>query len=144
MCHTTSYHVIILPLFMLVLCNITNKIRKRTDTTVAFNQEYSRVSYPLRNVSTLSTGSGSSKDTHTGVGGIGPRGLPKNYNICLEEEIFRLILRATGFDWLTQASSTSNNALSYIRTWRVTRARTGLSPPAGYLNKPWDYKITEW
>ena len=22
--------------------------------------------------------------------------------------------------------------------WRITRARTGLSPPAGYLYKPWD------
>ena len=32
---------------LLVFCNITNKIRKRTDTTVAFTQEYSRVSYPL-------------------------------------------------------------------------------------------------
>ena len=37
------------------------------DTAVAFTQEYSRVSYPLRNVSTLSIGSGSSKDTHVGV-----------------------------------------------------------------------------
>ena len=25
-----------------------------------------------------------------------------------------------------------------IQTWRITRARTGLSPPAGYLYKPWD------
>ena len=49
---------------LLVFCNVTNKIHKRTDTTLAFTQEYSRVSYPLRNVSTLSTGSGSSKDTH--------------------------------------------------------------------------------
>ena len=45
--------------------------------TVAFTQEYFGVSDPMRNVSTLSTGSGSSKDTHTGVGGIGQRGLPK-------------------------------------------------------------------
>jgi hypothetical protein len=52
---------------MLVFCNVTNKIRKPTDITVAFIQEYSRVSYPLRNVSTVSTGSGSSKDTHTFV-----------------------------------------------------------------------------
>ena len=52
---------------VLVFCNITNKIHKRTDTAVAFTQEYSRVSYPLRNVSTLSMGSGSSKDTHAGV-----------------------------------------------------------------------------
>jgi len=52
---------------LLVLCNVTNKIRKRTDTAIAFTQEYSKVSYPLKNVSTLSTGSGSSKDTHTGV-----------------------------------------------------------------------------
>ena len=47
------------------------------DTAVAFTQEYSRVSYPLGNVSTLSTGSGSSKDTHAGVGGIEKRGLSK-------------------------------------------------------------------
>ena len=53
---------------LLVFCNVTNKIRKRTDTAVTFTQEYSRVSYPLRNVSTLSAGSGSSKDTHAGVG----------------------------------------------------------------------------
>ena len=52
---------------MLVLCNVTNKILKRTDTAVAFTQEYSRVSYPLRNMSTLFTGSGSSKGTHAGV-----------------------------------------------------------------------------
>ena len=38
---------------LLVFCNDTNKIRKRTDTAVAFTQEYSRVSYPLRNMSTL-------------------------------------------------------------------------------------------
>ena len=62
---------------MLVLCNVTNKIRKRTDTAVAFTQEYSRVSYPLGNVSTLSTGAGSSKDTHAGVGRIGQRRLSK-------------------------------------------------------------------
>ena len=29
---------------VLVFCNVTNKIRKRTDTAVAFTQEYSRVS----------------------------------------------------------------------------------------------------
>ena len=52
---------------LLVFCNVTNKIRKRTDTAVTFTQEYSRISYPLRNVSTLSTGSGSSKDRHAGV-----------------------------------------------------------------------------
>ena len=56
---------------LLVLCNVTNKIHKRTDTAVAFTQEYSKVSYPLRNVSTLSMSSGSSKDTHTGVEEIG-------------------------------------------------------------------------
>ena len=53
---------------MLVFCNVTNKIRKRTDTVVAFTQEYSRVSYPLGNVSTLPTGLGCPR-THTGVGG---------------------------------------------------------------------------
>ena len=51
----------------MVLCNVTNKIRKRTDTAVAFTQEYSRVSYPLRSVGMLSTDSGSSKDTHADV-----------------------------------------------------------------------------
>ena len=49
---------------LLVLCNVTNKIRKRTDTAVAFTQQYSRVSYLLGNVSTLSMGSDSSR-THT-------------------------------------------------------------------------------
>ena len=43
---------------VLVLYNVTNKICKRTDTAVAFTQEYFRVSYPLGNVSTLSRGSG--------------------------------------------------------------------------------------
>ena len=41
---------------LLVFCNIMNKIRKRTDTAVAFTQEYFRVSYPLGNVSTLPMG----------------------------------------------------------------------------------------
>ena len=50
-----------------------NKIRKRTDTIVAFTQEYSRVSYPLGNVSAVSTGSGSFKDTHADVGEIEER-----------------------------------------------------------------------
>ena len=27
---------------------------------------------------------------------------------------------------------------SSIRMWRITKARTGLSPPAGYLYKSWD------
>ena len=49
---------------LLVFCNVTNKIRKRTDTAVAFTQEYYRVSYPLGNVSTLPTGSGCPR-THT-------------------------------------------------------------------------------
>ena len=58
-----------------------NKIRKHTDTA-----EYSRVSYPLRNVSTLSTGSGSSKDTHAGVEKTEERTF-YILNLCLEEEI---------------------------------------------------------
>ena len=49
---------------VLVFCNVTNKICKRTDTAVAFTQEYSRVSYSLGNVSTLPTGSGYLR-THT-------------------------------------------------------------------------------
>ena len=52
---------------VLVFCNVTNKIRKRTDTAVVFTQEYSRVLYALRNVSTLSMGLVSSKDTHVDV-----------------------------------------------------------------------------
>ena len=72
--------------YVLVFCNVANKIRKRTDTAVAFTQEYSRVSYPLRNVSTLSTGSGSSKDTHAGVEKIEERTFYIQ-NLCLEEEI---------------------------------------------------------
>ena len=55
-----------------------------------------------------------------------------------------VILRATSFDRLIQADSSSNSALPNIRTWRITRARTGLSPPAGYLYKPWDYQTIEW
>jgi hypothetical protein len=41
---------------VLVFYNVTNKILKRMDTAVAFTQEYSRVSYPLGNMSTLPTG----------------------------------------------------------------------------------------
>ena len=70
----------------MVFCNVTNKIRKRTDTAVAFTQEYSKVSYPLRNVSTLSTGSGSSKDTRPGVEKIEERTF-YILNLFLEEEI---------------------------------------------------------
>ena len=58
------------------------EIYKRTDTTVAFTQEYSRISYPQSNVRTLSTGSGSSKDTHLcRIGGM--RGFPKVQNKSL-------------------------------------------------------------
>ena len=128
---------------MLVFCNVMNKIRKCTDIDVAFTQEYSRVSYPLRNVSTLSTGLGSSKDTHTGVGRIGQRGLPIESMFRRRDHV-AVILRATGFDQLIQADSSSYNALSNIQTWRITRARTGLSPLAGYLYKLWDYRTTEW
>ena len=72
---------------LLVFCNVTNKIRKRTDTVVAFTQVYSRVSYPLGNVSTLPTGSGCLR-THTHwCRRIGKRGLSKIQNLCLEEEI---------------------------------------------------------
>ena len=53
--------------WLLVFGNITNKIRKRTDSIIAVTKEYSRVSYPPRNVSALPTGSGSSKNTHTRV-----------------------------------------------------------------------------
>ena len=52
------------PTPLLVFSNVTNKFRKHTDTAVAFTQEYSRVSYPLGNMSTLPTGSDSPR-THT-------------------------------------------------------------------------------
>ena len=74
------------PESLLVLCNITNKIRKRMDTAVAFTQEYSRISYPLRNVSTLSTGSGSSKNAHAEAEKT-EEWTFYIYNLCLEEEI---------------------------------------------------------
>ena len=92
---------------MLVFCNVTNKIRKRTDTVVAFTQEYFSVSYPLGNVSALSTSSGSSKDTHTGVERIRQSGLPLESMFRRRDHI-AVILRATGFDWLIQADSSSN------------------------------------
>ena len=44
------------------------------------------VLYPLRNVSTLSTGSGSSKDTHAGMEKTEERTF-YIYNLCREEEI---------------------------------------------------------
>ena len=90
------------------------------DTAVAFTQEYSRVLYPLGNVSTLSTGLGSSKDTHTGEGRIGQRGLPIESMFRRRDHV-AVILRATGFDQLIQADSSSYNALSNIRTWRITK-----------------------
>ena len=54
------------PFTLLVFYNVTNKIRKRMDTAVAFTQEYYRVSYPLGNTT---YGFRLSKDTHTGAGG---------------------------------------------------------------------------
>ena len=130
---------------MLVFCNITNKIRKRTDTAVAFTQEYSNVSYPLGNVSTLPMGS-SCPRTHTHwCRRIGKRGLSKIQNLCLEKEItsplYFEILVSTG---LCKPIAPIIRALSNIRTWSITRARTGLSPPTVYLYKPWDYQTTEW
>ena len=92
------------PESLLVFCNVTNKIRKRTDTAVAFTQEYSRVSYPLRNVSTLSRGLGSSKNTHAGVEKTEERifyleSMPKR------RDHVAVILRAKGVDQLIQADS---------------------------------------
>ena len=85
-----------------------NKIRKRTDTAVAFTQEYSRVSYPLGNVSALSTGSGSSKDTHAGVGEIEERTLQDLESMFRRRVHIAVILRATSFDRLIQADSSNN------------------------------------
>ena len=81
--------------------------------------------------------------THTGVGRIGQRGLPLE-SIFRKRDHVVVILRAKGIDRLKQADSSNNTALSNIRMWRISRARTGLSPPAGYLYIPWDYQTTEW
>ena len=71
---------------VLVLCNVTNKIRKRTDTVVAFTQEYSRVSYPLENVSTLSKVQAHPR-THKPVRRKIEERTFYSQNLCLEEEI---------------------------------------------------------
>ena len=70
----------------LVFCNVTNKIRKRTDTDVAFTQEYSRVSYPLENVSTLSKVQAHPR-THKPVRRKIEERTFYSQNLCLEEEI---------------------------------------------------------
>ena len=36
------------------ICSVTKRIRKRTNIVITFTQEYSRVLYPLRNLSILS------------------------------------------------------------------------------------------
>ena len=98
--------------YVLVFCNVTNKVCKRTDTAVAFTQEYSGVSYPLRNVSTLSTGVGSSKDTHR-------CGEDKREDFLYLESMSRrrdhiaVILRAKGIDRLIQARSSNMCSIQY-------------------------------
>ena len=87
---------------------------------VAFTQEYPRVSYPLRNVSTLSTGSGSSKNTHAEAEKTEERTFYIK-NLCLEEEItsplyFELKV-STGLYKLIVPIC----ALSNIRKWRITK-----------------------
>ena len=129
---TTAVFVCLQILF--VTLQSTNKLSGAEEIAVAFTQEYSRVSYPLGNVGTLSKGSGSSKDTHTGVGRIRQRGLPLESMFRRRDHV-AVILRATGFDRLRQGDSSNHNALSNIRTWRITRARIGLSSPASYLYK---------
>ena len=105
---------------LLVFCNVTNKIRKRTDTAVAFIQEYSRVSYPLRNVSTLSTGSGSSKDTHAGVEKTEERTVYIQ-NLCLEEEIMSPLYFELKVSTDLCKLVVPICALSDIRMWRITK-----------------------
>ena len=85
----------------------TNKLSGAEEIAVAFTQEYSRVSYPLGNVGTLSKGSGSSKDTHTGVGRIGQRGL-RLESMFRRRDHVTVILRAIGFDRHIQADSSNN------------------------------------
>ena len=105
---------------MLVFCNVQNKIRKRTDTVVAFTQEYSRVSYPLRNVSTLSTGSGPSKDTRASVEKTEERTFYIE-NLCLEEEITSPLYFELKVSTDLCKPVVPICALSDIRTWRITK-----------------------
>ena len=90
---------------VLVFCNVTNEICKRTDTAVAFTQVNSRVSYPLRNVSTLSMGSSSSKDTHAGVEKTEERIFLYLESMPRRRDHIAVILRAKGIDRLIQADS---------------------------------------
>ena len=129
---------------MLQFCNVLTKIRKRMDTAIAFTQEYSRVSYPLRNVSTLSTGFRIIQGHTRRCGEDRREDFLDLESMPRRREHVAVILRATGFDRLIQADSSGNSALSNIQMWRITRAQTGLSPPTGYLYKLWDYWTTEW
>ena len=70
----------------LVFCNVMNKIYKRTDSDVAFTQEYSRVSYPIGNVSTLSKVQAHPR-THKLVRRKTEERTFYTQNLCLEEEI---------------------------------------------------------
>src|SRR6185312_10098697 len=98
---------------MLVFCNITNKIRKRTDTVVAFTQKYSRVSYPLGNVSTLS-------NRFRFIQGHTCRcGEDRRDDFLYLESMSRrrdhvaVILRAKGIDRLIQADSSNMCSIGY-------------------------------
>ena len=105
---------------VLVFCNVTNKIRKRTDTTVAFTQEYSRVAYSLGNMSTLSIGSGSSKDTRAGVEKTEERTFYIK-NLCLEEEITSLLYFELKVSTDLCKPVVPICALYDIQTWRITK-----------------------
>ena len=120
-----------------------NKIRKRMDTTVAFTQEYSSVLYLQGKMSTLSMGSDSPR-THTLVQEDRRERTFYIQNLYVKEEITSLLYFELKVSTDLYKSVAPICALSNIQSQRITRARIGLSPPAGYLYKSWNYQTTEW
>ena len=108
------------PKVVLVFCNIMNKIRKRTDTAVAFTQEYSRVSYPLENVSTLSKVQAHPR-THKPVRRKIEERTFYSQNLCLEEEITSPLYFELKVSTDLCKPVVPICAISDIRTWRITK-----------------------
>ena len=93
---------------LLMFCSVMNRIRKRADIVVAFTQEYSRVSYPLRNVSILSKTFIHPRTPHYRRG-KGQRGF-QWLRIKVKVELSSCLLRATSFRWIRPASSCNTTA----------------------------------
>ena len=102
---------------LLLFCSVMNRIRKRADIVVAFTQEYSRVSYPLRNVSILSKTFIHPRTPHYRRG-MGQRGFLW-LRIEGKVELTSCLLRI--FAWI-KPEALIIKLLSYARTWRVTKA----------------------